>query len=109
MDLDKPMIPVFDWRDIKPEHQQAAQEIADMMESVNEPMLAELIRQKFKVTPPTRFDFKESQFVQECQKNNIGIMIQGFVDDNGVQIPLVMITEDVRRLDQFINNVKKTA
>lgn len=103
------MIPVFDWRDIKPEHQQAAQEIADIMENMNQPMLAELIRQKFKVIPPTRYDLKQSEFVQECSKNNIGIMIQGYVDEGGIQYPLIAITEDIRRLDKFIANVKKTA
>jgi hypothetical protein len=106
---DKPMIPVFDWRDIKPEHQQAAQEIADIMEGMNQPMLAELIRQKFKVVSPTRFDLRESEFVQECQKNNIGIMIQGYTEEQGVHYPLIAITEDVRRLDKFMANVKKTA
>jgi hypothetical protein len=104
------LIPVFDYGSINETHQQAASEIARMLDESGNEMLAELIKFKFNIKEPKKIPPTESIFVKICRENNIHITIQGYVsegiDVDSTQYPIVSISEDVRVLDKLVTFIR---
>lgn len=97
------MNPNFNYGDITDEHKQAAKEIADLMEGMNQPMMAELIRERFQITPIPKYDFLQHPFVKACEKANLFCAVQGHVKDGSgkIEYPVISISDDVRKFEDL--------
>jgi hypothetical protein len=104
------MIPVFDYGSITTEHKKVAEEIIKILEQFNQPMLGELIRQKFEIAPINSYNLNDSVFLKYCEKANIKTTVQGFLvegeDLTAVKYPIVSLSDDIRNLNEFINIIQ---
>lgn len=96
---------LFNYRDIKEEHKEAAEEIANMLTDAGQTELAILIKQRFKIVEQNYFALEDSVAFQKCKQYNINCAVQGHILDNGIHYPMVAICEDIRKLDQFIQSI----
>jgi hypothetical protein len=100
------MIPLFDYGDIKDEHKSAAEECAKLVESLN-PLVASLIREKFKIVEPKRLPIEESEFYKISTDFGLSVAPQGYmVGPDGIQIPMVAICAEITKFDQFLEYYK---
>lgn len=108
--MDTKQVFLFNYGDITTEHKEAASEIAGLIENAGQPMLAEMIKSKFKVKEIPKYDLDESEFCKLAKQGNINVVIQGFVqegdDHNAKQYQLISICEDIRKLDDWMKNLK---
>ena len=97
------MDPNFNYGDITDEHKHAAKEIANLMEGMNQPMMAELIRERFQITPIPKYDFTQHPFVKACEKANLFCAVQGHVKDGSgkMEYPVISISDDVRKFEDL--------
>jgi hypothetical protein len=100
------MDPVFDYNSITEEHKKVVKEITSLLDQHGQEMLSELIKLKFKIKENPKFDLKESVFMQACKHAQIIPIIQGFLIDQGVEYPVVLIQDDIRKLDSFVGNLR---
>jgi hypothetical protein len=97
---------VFNYGEIKDEHKEAASECANILENMNHPELAELIKKQFKIVENPKFDFHGHPFVKAAEQAEVFCSVQGFVSDNGVDYPIIGITDDVRKIINLYNCIK---
>jgi hypothetical protein len=101
----------FDYGSINEKQKETVEEVANLARQMGHHMFAEFLIHKFDVVEPKRFNVEDSKFCQLCKENDIRINLQGHVqeglDANAIQYPVVSITEDVRKLDVFLENFKK--
>lgn len=95
------MIPVFDYRNITEEHKKVAEEIANILSDIGQPMLAELVKVKFQVVDRPKYKLDDSPFIDFCKKAGLHFTIQGYTIENGVEYPLVTLCEDIRKLNKL--------
>jgi hypothetical protein len=100
------MNPIFDYNLITEEHKKVVKEITTLLDQHGQEMLSELIKLKFKIVENPKFNLKESIFMDVCKKAEIIPIIQGFTLDNGVEYPVVLIQDDIRKLDSFVANIR---
>jgi len=104
------MIEQFDYGSITDEHKKVAEEIINIIEKFNQPLLCELIKQKFQITPIKTYDLDDSIFIQYCKKANIVTTTQGFlvegIDLDAIKYPLIALSGDIRELNKFIEIVQ---
>jgi hypothetical protein len=93
----------FDYGSINEDHKNVIQEIIHLAKETNNHLFADFISYKFKIKEENKFDLKNSSFFKFCEKNNIHLNIQGYVQDgtnpDSVHYPVVSIIEDIRKLD----------
>jgi hypothetical protein len=74
-------------------------------------MLAELVKQRFKVVEIPRYDINESPFIDACKEAGIFAAVQGYLQEGSdlekMEYPLVSICEDIRKLEKLIPAIKK--
>ena len=104
---DKQVIPVFDYGSLNDDHKAAAEECVAMANQMNQPMLAELIKARFQLVEPKRFDMDSSKFVAAAKEAGIYIAIQGHVKEGDTEYQLVSVNEDIRKLEKFIELLNK--
>jgi hypothetical protein len=95
------MIPVFDYRSLNEDHKKAAEEIANILSGMGQPMLAELVKLKFEVIDRPKYNLNDSPFIDFCKKAGLHFTIQGYTIDNGIEYPLVTLCEDIRKLNKL--------
>lgn len=105
-DAMKNMSPVFNYGDIKKEHRDAAVEIAQLLDQMNLPMAAELIKEKFKLVEKEKYAIDDHEFVQACKHAEIFVNIQGHLTDNGIEYPVIMLADDFRKFSNLYNIIK---
>lgn len=99
--------PVFDYGSITEEHKSAAAEIVNLLDNLKLPMASELIKQKFQLVETPKYNMEDSNFVKECQKVGIHCAVQGWIKDGEQkEYQIVSVTEDIRKLNDFINSIK---
>jgi len=100
------MIPVFDYGSIKEDHKSAAEECAKLVESIN-PLVANLIRERFQIVEPKRLPLEDSEFYRIATGFGFGVAPQGYmVGPDGVQIPMVAICAEITKFDDFLSHYK---
>lgn len=100
------MIPIFDYGSIKEEHKAAAEECAKLIEAEN-PSIASLIRERFKIIEPKRVPLESSEFYRVAKNFGINPSEQGYmVGPDGVHIPMVAVFGDIKQLDNFLQYYK---
>ena len=97
---------LFNYGEIKDEHKDAADECANILQNMNHPELAELIRKQFKIIENKKFDFKDHPFVKATEQAEVFCSVQGFVSDNEIDYPIIGITEDVRKIMNLYKCIK---
>jgi len=104
-------VPLFDYGSVNDDHRAAAAEIAELAKSHGSDMLAELIKVRFKVVEPNRYDISQSPFFQACKAHGMPVAIQGWIQQGDgadtVFYPLLCINEDVRKFDEFYKKIKE--
>lgn len=97
------MDPNFNYGDITDEHKQAAKEIANLMEGMNQPMMAELIRERFQIKPIPKYDFTQHPFVKACEQADLFCAVQGHIRDGSgkLEYPVISISDDVRKFEKL--------
>jgi hypothetical protein len=93
---------LFNYDTINESHKEAAEEIFDLLSSSGQPVLAELVKTKFRLLPKNRFDMNNTEFITRCKDSQIFAALQGWITEDGVDYPVVSITEDIRKLEEFI-------
>jgi hypothetical protein len=97
---------LFNYGDLKKEHKDAASEIVELAKQAGQDILAELIAHRFQLIEPNRFQLENSIFAQACKAEGFNCSIMGWVTEGdtpgAIHYPLVAITEDIRKLDNFI-------
>jgi len=105
------IVPLFDYGSINDDHRAAANEIADLARAHGNEMLAELIKLRFKVVEPNRFDITQSEFFNACKKYGVPVAVQGWIQQgegsDAVFYPLICINEDIRKFDEFYKKIKE--
>jgi hypothetical protein len=102
----------FDYGSIKTEHKEAVEEVVDLARNMGNHVFAEFLLHRFQIEEQKRFELKDSKFFQLCRENSIGVNIQGHTQEgigpDSVQYPVISITEDVRKLDAFVEKIKNS-
>ena len=96
----------FNYDNINDVHKEAALEISKMLEELNQPMLGELIKQKFKVVPIPEYDIKNSKFIMACDTYGIFVGNQGYMIEDNIQYPIMSVQTDIRNLDLLYEGIK---
>jgi hypothetical protein len=99
---------LFDYGNITSTHKKLLFEVIELAKQSGNDLFAEFIKHKFQIIEPNRFDLENSKFIESCKKHKFNYNIQGYVVDglnpDAVQYPIVSITEDIRKLEEFIKN-----
>lgn len=102
----------FDYRRLNDDHKTAAAEISEIIEKSGNKELADYIRMRFELKSIPIFDISNSQFVKEVGAAGIKVNIQGYIHDidetgSEIKFPMILISEDIRKLDSFIEKLIK--
>lgn len=99
---------LFDYGSINEEHKKVVLEIMELAKQSGNDVFAEFIKHKFQIVEPKKYDLAESKFVEACEKHNFKYHVMGYVVDgtnpDSIHYPIVSITEDIRKLEEFIKN-----
>lgn len=100
--------PVFDYGKIKPEHQEAALEIINLLENSGNILLAELIKEKFQIKIRPQFDIDNTEFVEACKEAGLYCSIQGILHEEGSDIDyqFISISDDIRKFLKLYDIIK---
>jgi hypothetical protein len=101
---------LFDYGSITEEHKKVIEEVIYLYKESKIENFDEFLKSKFQVELPPRFPIQDSLFVKFCKEHQFRCAIMGYaVDDEGVEYPVISITEDVRKLDNFVKDIMTTA
>lgn len=101
---------LFDYGSIKPEHKEAAEEIANYVAGMGQEMLGDLIKTRFQIQEIPKYDMAESEFVQFCKQAGIYVAGQGYIQQgdglDAVQYPMIAVCEDIRNMQKLVDVIK---
>jgi len=103
---------LFDYGTISEQHKEAVQEVMELAKNFGNAEFAEFLKHKFKIIEPLRVPYETSTFAKECEKADIKVYLMGWTQDNGGSdpalpfYPILSITDDIRKLEQLIKNIK---
>lgn len=100
--------PVFDYGNITDEQHILLEEVLDVLSQTGDEVAVEYLKHKFRVTEPPRYDYTASPFVKCCEEVGIPVNVQGYLEDNGVGYPLIILSEDIRNLDKLYVAIKNS-
>jgi hypothetical protein len=92
---------IFDYGNIKKEHIEAVEEVCKILNESNQSMISELLKAKFKIKENPKYDTTLSLFLNILKNNKINYSIQGYINENNIDYPIINISEDIRKLDQI--------
>ncbi len=99
---------LYDYGSISEDHKKIILEVMDLAKKTGNELFAEFLKHKFEIVEPNRYDLSESKFIDACEKHKFCYNIQGYVKEgnspDAVHYPIVSITEDIRKLEEFIKN-----
>ena len=99
---------MFDYFIINDDHKAAVSEVCRLLETMGQAHLTHHIKQKFKIIEPPKYDLNESEFIKACNKAGITYSIQGHLFGNEVDYQMVGIIEDIRKLNDFVKQIKES-
>lgn len=74
-------------------------------------MFVEFLKFKFQIVEQPKYDFEESEFVQEAAKHGLFVSVQGNIKSgdkvDDVVYPVISICDDIRKFEKFYNAIKK--
>lgn len=98
--------PAFDYGSITEEQLEVVEEVINVLKQMGDDVAAELLTHKFKFVEPPKVDHTQSPFVKCCNELGIPVNLQGYVEDDGIGYPLVILSEDIRNLDKLYVAIK---
>ena len=107
------MIPVFDYGNIKPEHQALVRDILKRIDNNNQPEdIKNDLSVLFKLQGENEFDLEKSIFIKYAKKVNLGPAKQGHITvkegkDVPINYPIISICDDIRKLDNLVEEIMK--
>jgi len=107
------MIPVFDYGNIKPEHQALVRDILQRIDNNKQPEdIKNDLSVLFKLQGENEFDLKKSIFMKYAEKVNLGPAKQGHItvkdgDKKPINYPIMSVCDDIRKLDKLVEEVMK--
>jgi hypothetical protein len=93
---------IFDYGNIKKEHKEAVEEVCKILNESNQNMISELLKAKFKIKENPKYDISLSLFLNILKNSKINYSIQGHINENNIDYPIINISEDIRKLDKII-------
>ena len=100
---------VFNFDNVNEQHQEAAEEIVRVCKELGHTELAKTISSKFKLVEIPKYDFDNSEFIKACRAVGLDGSVQGFVRESDMEYHVVLVCDDIRRLDEMIRTVKLDA
>jgi len=97
---------VFDYGNIKKEHQDAAKEIINILEETGNEMIAILISKKFQIIPTKKYEIQKSNAIKFFKENNLQYSIQGYTTENDIEYQWINISADIRKFEDIISKIK---
>ena len=102
----------FNTDNLKDEHREIIKDIVDYLSENGNELLAILIGKRYKLEPTQKYDIKDTITVDFCNKSNMPYSIQGYVNENNIDYPLVTISGDIRKFEKSFKdylqvNIKK--
>jgi hypothetical protein len=91
----------FNYGNITEEHKTAIREVISLCQLVGNSAFADMLKKKFELELPNRYDHEQHQFVKRCRELNIDVHVMGHLSDGSAEYPIISITEDVRKLENF--------
>ena len=110
---DDNMQPVFDYGNIKPEHQALVRDIIKRIENDDHNIdLKNELSVLFKLEDENEFDLDTSIFIKYANKINLHVTKQGHItvkdgDKKPINYPIVSVCDDIRRLDELVETIMK--
>lgn len=107
------MIPVFDYGNIKPEHQALVRDILKRIDNNKQPEdIKNDLSVLFKLQGENEFDLEKSIFMKYANRMNLGPAKQGHITvkegkDVPINYPIISICEDIRKLDNLVEEIMK--
>ena len=98
----------LDYSDLNPAQIQVVKEIAKIIEESGNPILSELILQKFFVVPKKQYDYDKSFFKYLEEKYRILPVQHGVSTEGDIEYPLFNITADIRIIEKIWNDFNET-
>ena len=103
---------LFDYGNISEQQKEAVLEIMDLAKQQGNEVFAEILKHKFQIEEPVRVDHSNHIFTKACEESDIKLWVMGWVrdgdDETGAPYyPVVSITEDIRKIDTLIDNIRK--
>jgi hypothetical protein len=101
------MKPVFNYDKITDDQKEAAQEIVEFLEGSGNNLIADVIAEKFKLTPPNRYPIADIEVFKKFEELRMPVTVQGYSKENNVEYQIVNVIADVRVWEKFwetINN-----
>jgi hypothetical protein len=103
-------VPVFDYGALTEEHKEAAQEIAEYLQTQGLTDVANALRLRFKLKEIPKMNIDDSPFVAACKASGLYCAIQGYIQEgqepNIIQYPLIALCDDIRKFEMLISVIK---
>ena len=107
------MIPVFDYGNIKPEHQALVRDILQRIDNNKQPEdIKNDLSVLFKLQGENEFDLEKSTFIKYAERVNLGPAKQGHITvkegkDVPINYPIISVCDDIRKLDKLVEEIMK--
>jgi hypothetical protein len=95
----------LDVLNLNQDHKDAAQEICDMLDEMGQSIIVPLIKERFRLIQRNRFVVDESKFAQIAKKHGVFFHAQGYVIEGDNEYPMILVSEDIRKLDSMIEDL----
>lgn len=92
---------IFNYDNINDAHKEAAEEIVDILKSAGAELQAELIKKKFKLVEPVRYNLKESEILKKMSDLKIPVTVQGWVKEGDIEYQIINAVADIRKWEEF--------
>ena len=95
------MKPVFNYDKITDDQKEAAQEIVDFLDGCGNNLIANVISERFKLTPPKRYPIADVELFKKFEELRMPVSIQGYSKEDNVEYQIVNVIADVRLWEKF--------
>jgi len=103
-------VPVFDYGALTDEHKEAAQEIAEYLQTQGLTDVANALRLRFKLKEIPKMSLDDSPFVAACKAAGLYCAIQGYIQEGQepdiIQYPLIALCDDIRKFELLVPVIK---
>jgi len=103
-------VPVFDYGALTDEHKEAAQEIAEYLQTQGLTDVANALRLRFKLKEIPKMSIDDSPFVAACKAAGLYCAIQGYIQEGQepdiIQYPLIALCDDIRKFELLVPVIK---
>lgn len=100
MELNGSIMP-YDYSNITESDKKVIEEVILLCHHQGNHDFAEMLKKRFQLVMPNRYDHEQHPFVKRCRELNIDVHLMGHISDGNEEYPIISITEDIRNLNNF--------